>query len=92
VRIPDTIVANIIAAARIGATDENGLTIRRVHDVVSYRVIVGRSVQVNAGLMIRIYQVADDQGILRIRVKLYAAIRAVVDLVLRSVTPDDLPR
>ena len=81
-RIPDTIVDNIIAAARIGATDENGLTIRRVHDVVSYRVIVGRSVQVNAGLMIRIYQVADDQGILRIRVKLYAAIRAVVHLVV----------
>ena len=49
-----------------------------------FRIVlyVGRSVQVNAGLMIRIYQVADDQGILRIRVKLYAAIRAVVDLVV----------
>lgn len=81
-RIPDTIVDNIIAAARIGATDENGLTIRRVHDVVPYRVIVGRSIQVNAGLMIGIYQVAHNQGVIRIRVKLYAAIRTVVDPVV----------
>ena len=78
-RIPDTVLDDSIAAARIRSTGVNGLAIRRIHDVVSYRIIIGRLVQVNAGLMLGIYQVAHNQGIIRVRGKLYAAIRAVVD-------------
>lgn len=44
VGIPDTVADNGIAAASIVATGENGLTVLRIHDVVSYRVVIGRLV------------------------------------------------